>query len=135
MGKKPEFSNWKDEWDWHAGQSRMAFDRESEDALLKRIQARQYGDYHTIWYALREKGTLAKCAPVLLNVLRREVGEDNMLTRYHCAAALFHLLGEPDDPIPELRKRVQWTYQGEEKRQQAIDELEVLVQQRLTQAK
>jgi hypothetical protein len=33
-----------------------------------------------------------------------------------------------------MRKRVQWAYPGEEKRQQAIDELEALIQHRLTHA-
>jgi len=67
----------------------------------------------------------------LLEVLRRDSGESFMLIRYHCAAALFHLLGYPDDPLPELRQRVQWDDEGEPARQAAIDELEQLIHAQL----
>jgi hypothetical protein len=134
VSEPPEFTHWKDAWEWHAEQTRKALEQESEEALLRQIEAGYYDDYFTIWYALRKKGTLAKCAPVLLKVLRREMGEDNMLTRYHCATALFHLLGYPDEPIPELRARTQWNHHGEAARQQAIDELEALIRERLAQS-
>jgi hypothetical protein len=64
-------------------------------------------------------------------VLRRERGENLMLIRYHCAAALFHLQGYADDPIPQLRARAQWDHDGEEARQAAVDEVEALVGARL----
>ena len=131
MDETPEFTNWRDAWDWHAEQTRHALQQESDDVLLKRIAAGHYDSYFAIWYVLRDKTTLARAAPVLLAVLRRETGEDNMLTRYHCAAALFHLLGYADEPIPELRARAQWDHHGEAARQKAIDELEALIRQRL----
>ncbi|MCI0575666.1 MAG: hypothetical protein L0331_05595, partial [Chloroflexi bacterium] len=123
----PEFTHWKDAWEWHAARTGKKLDAQSEEKLLAQIQAGRYDDYYQIWYSLRKKGSLARCAPLLLAVLRREKGEAAMLTRYHCAAALFYLLGYPDDPIPPLRARAQWAYQGEEARQQAIDELEQLL--------
>ncbi|MBK8902167.1 MAG: hypothetical protein IPM53_13360 [Anaerolineaceae bacterium] len=130
MSKIPEFSNWQEAWEWHAQQTQNEYANQSEAALLKKIQKRQYDAYYQIWYSLGQIGTLAASAPVLLEVLRREAGEDNMLIRYHCAGALFHLLGYPDDPLPELRKRVQWAYGDEAARQAAIDELEQLIQSR-----
>ena len=135
MAKIPEFSNWQDAWEWHAQQTQNDFAKLSEAKLLRKIQRRQYDPYYQIWYSLREMGSLANSAPVLLEVLRRESGEAQMLHRYHCAAALFHLLGYPDDPLPELRQRVQWDKQGEAARQEAIDELEQLIQTQLAESK
>lgn len=129
--EQPEFSNWKDAWEWHAGQAAQAYDEQTVEELLEMIRQRQYDPYYQIWYNLRDKGTLATCAPVLLEVLRREAGEQMMLVRYHCAAALFHLLGHRDEPIPKLRARVQWDHQGEEARQQAILELERRIERKL----
>ena len=127
----PPFDNWKDAWEWHAVKAAEAFATQSEATLLAEIQAGRYDPYYQIWYSLREVGTLESCAPVLLEVLRREKGEWQMLVRYHCAAALFHLLGYRDDPIPKLRARVQWDNDGEEARQAALDELEQLITHRL----
>jgi len=135
MANIPEFSNWQEAWEWHAQQTQNDFAKLSEAKLLRKIQKRQYDPYYQIWYSLREMGSLANSAPVLLEVLRRESGEAQMLHRYHCAAALFHLLGYPDDPLPELRQRVQWDKQGEAARQAAIDELEQLIQTQLAESK
>ncbi len=127
----PPITNWQDAWEWHAKQTAEAFDDLSEEALLHRIQARRYDGYYQIWYVLAEKGTLKTSGPVLLAVLRHEAGEAHDLLRYHCAAALFHLLGYPREPMPDLRKRVQWAHHGEDARQQALDELEALIHEHL----
>lgn len=132
MGEMPEFSNWQEAWEWHAQQTEQTYAKQSEATLLKKILNRQYDPYYQIWYSLGKVGTLANCAPVLLDVLRRETGDDNMLIRYHCAAALFHLLGDADGPRPELRQRVQWTHSGEDARQEAINELAQRIQTQLT---
>ena len=132
MSETPQFSNWKDAWEWHAAQTHQDYSSRSVAELLDLIRARQYDPYYSIWYALRETGSLAECAPVLLDVLRRESGEAMMLVRYHCAAALFFLLGYPDEPLPPLRERVQWDHQGEAARQAALDELAALVAQCLS---
>lgn len=132
MAKIPEFSNWQEAWEWHAQQTKGDYDQQTEAELLKRIQKRQYDPYYQIWYSLGEIGSLLNCAPTLLMALRRDSGEDNMLNRYHCASAIFRLLGYPDEPLPELRKRVQWDKEGEAARQAAIDELEQLIQTKLT---
>ncbi len=135
MANIPEFSNWQEAWEWHAQQTQNDFAQMSEAKLLRKIQKRQYDPYYQIWYSLREMGSLATSAPILLEVLRRESGEAQMLIRYHCAAALFYLLGFPDDPLPALRQRVQWDKQGEATRQTAIDELEQLIQTQLAENK
>lgn len=132
MTQEPHFSNWKDAWEWHAQQTHEDLARYSVPELLERIRAGRYDPYFTIWYVLREKATLSQSAAVLLNVLRRESGENSMLVRYHCAAALFHLLGYPDEPMPPLRERVQWDHQGETARLKAVSELEALVAKRLS---
>ena len=134
MAKIPEFSNWQEAWEWHAQQTQNEFAGQSETKLLKKIQKRQYDPYYQIWYSLRQIGSLANSAPILLNVLRQESGESNMLIRYHCAGTLFFWLGYPDDPLPELRKQVQWDKNGEAARQAAIQELEQLIQMRLAAA-
>jgi hypothetical protein len=127
----PEFTNWKDAWEWHAGQAAQSYAEQSAEELLEMIRQRQYDPYYQIWYNLREVGTLAQCAPVLMDVLRRETGEAMMLVRYHCAAALFHLLGYRDEPIPKLRAKAQWDQNGEEARQQALDQVEIVIRKRL----
>jgi len=47
-----------------------------------------------------------------------------MLNRYHCAGALFEILGMPD-PFNEnkLRHQVQWDHNGEKERQKALQKL------------
>lgn len=119
-----EFSDWREMSEWHLQRELDALRALPEEELLGRVRRGKYDPHFNLWYALREKTTLAKAAPLLLQVLRKERGDDKMLTRYHCAAALFHLLGEPDDPLPERRKRVQFDLWGEDARLRAIDELE-----------
>lgn len=132
MSEEPHFDNWKDAWEWHAGQTHQALQEQPLEVLLEWVRAGRYDQYYTIWDAVKSKGDLAASAPVLIEVLRREAGDEMNLVRYHCAGALFHLLGYPDDPLHELRRGVQWAHQGEAARQQALDELETLVQGRLS---
>lgn len=128
----PEFSNWQEAWEWEAQRTSDAYGELSTAELLARVQAGRYDFYYTIWRRVQEKCTLAQAAPVLIDVLRREAGEPMMLIRYHCAGALFGLLGYPDEPAPRLRERVQWDHEGEPARQTAIDELEALIATRLS---
>ncbi|UYN90379.1 MAG: hypothetical protein KIT08_03850 [Anaerolineales bacterium] len=121
MTEPPQFSNWQEAWEWHARQTSDHFEAQTAEELLAQITAGHYDGYYTIWYRLREKVSLAQAAPVLLDVLRREADD---LIRYHCAAALFYLMGHTDDAPPPLRPRVQWAHKGEAARQAAIDELE-----------
>lgn len=131
MTSAPRFDNWKAAWEWHAEQARRAFGKQSETELLSQIAAGMYDPFYAIWYALAEVGTLRRSAPVLLDVLRREAGEPRMLVRYHCAAALFLLMGTPATHSTRLRERVQWDQEGEPARQAAIQRLERRIDQRL----
>ncbi len=55
-----------------------------------------------------------------------------MLHRYHCAAALFQIIGQPDPSSKnELRKRVQWDHKGEEARQEALLELKQIIDEKI----
>jgi hypothetical protein len=127
----PDFTNWQEAWEWHARQTSDAFAELSEDELLQLAQEGRYDGYYTLWDNLAAKASLAKAAPVLLDVLRREAGETMMLVRYHCAAALFRLMGYPREPAPPLRVRVQWDHAGEPARQEALDELEQRIAEQL----
>jgi hypothetical protein len=128
---EPEFSNWKDAWEWHATQTHEDLRTWQPADLLRAADAGHYDAYYTLWSAIRERCTLAEAAPVLLRVIRREAGESLMLIRYHAAGALFGLLGYPDDPLPVLRARVMWPKGDESARLRACDELEALCRARV----
>ena len=121
----PEFTNWQEAWEWHASQTAQSYADLPVADLLARIRGGHYDHYYTIWSSLARRATLAEAAPVLLEVLRREHESFMDLIRYHCAGALFALMGYPDDDISPLRARVQWQHSGEPARQEAIDELEL----------
>lgn len=128
MENPPKFNHWHEAYEWHAAKTTHTLSQLSEQQLLKRVQNRQFDPYFSIWRVLGEKGSLKNCAPHFIKVLREEVGKNAMLQRYHCAGALFALMGEKAGTISELRKRVQWDHEGEAARQVAIDELEERIQ-------
>jgi len=76
--------------------------------------------------ALQERETLqALDEDTLLDRVRHKSAN---LDRYHCAGALFQILGMPDPASKsDLRPRVQWDYNGEDARQQALLELEQII--------
>lgn len=124
MDKPEKFDNWRDEYEWHSNDAFLSMMELSEDQLLQRVGNRHFDPYFAIWRALRAKGTLKHCAPFMLKTLREQVGRQAMLQRYHCAGALFALMGKEEYPLADLRKRVQWDHEGEAARQAAIDILE-----------
>lgn len=116
--------HWKERYEYEADRTLQALYRLPEDDLLRAIQENRIDPYFAAWYAIAKTGTLRKAAPVLWDFLRRSPGEGNMLNRYHCAAALFSLLGRPDPDCKDpLRRGVQWDHEGEEARQAALNEL------------
>lgn len=127
----PEFTNWQEAWEWHATQTSSAYNERSTVELLNLVRAGCYDGYYTVWDSIANKYTLAEAAPVLLEILRRESDANMDLVRYHCAAALFALLGHPKDNISPLRARVQWQHHGEPARQAALDELEQEIAEQL----
>ena len=85
-----------------------------------------------IWEAIAARSTLAKAEPVLWDFLRRSPGEGKLLSRFHCAAALFKLRGKPDPDCQDaLRRRVQWDHDGEKVRQEALRELWEIMQEEI----
>ena len=70
-------------------------------------------------------------APVLWTFLRDNPGDAHMPQRYHCAGALFRVLGL-DDPASEngLRRSVQRDHEGEDAWQEALLVLRSSIEER-----
>jgi len=75
-----------------ADAERRALSALSVQALLDRARNGRFGEYYQLWPVIAEKATLPQAGPVLLTVLESDAP---YLTRYHCAAALLKLAGEP----------------------------------------
>lgn len=123
--------DWRDRYEYEARLEDESLDRLPEAQLLERIRQRRLGNYFGIWRVIARKGTLQNAALVLWDFLQQSPGEANMLHRYHCAGALFKILGR-DDPASqdELRKAVQWDHHGEAARQEALLELKTIIEQK-----
>jgi hypothetical protein len=121
--------HWRDRYEYEAGRQSDLYSRYSEQQLIYRIEKNLLDPYFAVWRAIGKKGTIENSAMVLWQYLQRTPGKNNMLNRYHCAAALFNIIGMPD-PASEnpLRKRVQWTHDGEPARQEALLELKALIE-------
>jgi hypothetical protein len=121
--------HWKDRYEYEARQTAESLQVLGEEELIERIRGNRLDPYFAIWRAIGGKGTLQGSAMVLWNFLQKNPGKQKMLHRYHCADALFKIIGMPDPATKnELRKRVQWAHQGEERRQTALIELKELIQ-------
>lgn len=121
--------HWRDRYEYEAQRQDEAFSHYDEQRLIERIDKDLLDPYFAIWRAIGRKGTIENSAMALWRYLQRSPGDTNMLNRYHCAAALFTILGMPD-PASEnpLRKRVQWDHDGEPVRQEALLELKALIE-------
>lgn len=127
-----ENMHWKDRWEYEAELESERQAALSEDELVARLQAGHLDGYFAVWDTFAKIGTLHTSALPLWEFLRDHPGEGWMLDRYHCAAALFTILGRPDpDCQDELRCRVQWDHDGEDARQQALLELKAEIDARL----
>lgn len=130
-----ENMHWKDRWEYEAELESERQAALSEDELVSRLQAGYLDGYYALWDTFTKTGTLQKSALPLWDFLRDHPGEYWMLHRYHCAAALFTILGRPDpDCKDELRCRVQWEHDGEDARQQALLDLRAEIDARLAGA-
>ena len=121
--------HWKDRYEYEAAGEFSRFSKLNERELIEKIEKNHLGKYFAIWRVIAQKGTVSHAAMPMWRYLQRSPGERNMHNRYHCAAALFQILGIPD-PASEsdLRKQVQWDSQGEEARQQALLSLRDIIE-------
>ena len=127
-GDTPHPTDWRERYEIEARKALAALEGLNETALLERVRAGRLDPYFAIWRALAREGTVEGSARVLWTFLRDHPGKTNMHHRYHCASALFRILGM-DDPASasELRKQVQWDAHGEEARQEALRELGAVI--------
>jgi methylated-DNA-protein-cysteine methyltransferase-like protein len=121
--------HWKDRWEYEAERTTESLEQLSEQELVDRVKHNQLDSYFSLWYTLARKATTRTTAIALWQFLKDHPGEDSMLDRYHCATALFRILGftSNNDELPELQRRVQWDHEGEAKRQAALIELKHII--------
>jgi hypothetical protein len=126
--------HWRDRYEYEASRQADALRNSDEQQLIARVEKNLLDPYFAVWRAIGKKGTLERSAMVLWRYLQRSPGKHNMLNRYHCAAALFAILGMPDPASDNsLRKRVQWDHEGEPARQEALLELREIIEARLAE--
>jgi hypothetical protein len=124
--------HWRDRYEYESRRETESLENYSEEQLVNRIENNRLGSYFSIWRAIGKKGTVEGSAMVLWRFLQRSPGESLMLHRYHCAAALFTILGMADPASQgELRKGVQWDSYGEEARQKALLKLQAIIELQL----
>ena len=124
----PGKMHWRDRWEYEATLEAKRLANLSERELLDRIERGRLGLYYSIWRTIAATGTVRNSALVLWRFLQSNPGKNLMHHRYHCAAALFQILGMPDPAVKnDLRKRVQWDTEGEEARQDALEELATII--------
>ncbi|MDX1613275.1 MAG: hypothetical protein R3300_03135 [Candidatus Promineifilaceae bacterium] len=127
--------HWRERYAYEARRKFEAQRRLSESQLVERIEGDNVDPYFATWRAIARKGTVENAAMALWRYLQRHGGKAKMLHRYHCAAALFQILGQADPASDNpLRRRVQWDHEGEEARQEALLELKALIAARLPPA-
>ena len=121
--------HWRDRYEYEARREAESLQDRSERELIDRIRRNNLDHYFAIWRAIGKKGSVDRSAMVLWDFLQRNPGKQKMLHRYHCADALFKIMGTPDPASKnELRIRVQWDHNGEEARQEALLVLKELIE-------
>lgn len=127
--------HWRDRYAYEAKRAGDHLRDHSERQLVERIRKNSVDHYFATWRAIGRIGTIRGSAMVLWEYLRRNPGKSKKLHRYHCAAALFTILGIPD-PANEnpLRKSVQWDHQGEEARQEALQRLKEVIEAKIAES-
>lgn len=124
--------HWRDRYEYEAKRQAEGYESFNEKQLIERIDKDLLDPYFAIWRAIGKKGTVENSAMALWRYLQRSPGEAHMLNRYHCAAALFAILGMPDPASQNsLRQRVQWDHGSEAARQEALLELREIIEAQL----
>jgi hypothetical protein len=120
--------HWRDRWEFEAKRETENYSKQSEQALLERVQRGNLGSYYQIWYQLGRKGTLENSALILVEFLQQHPGDNYMHHRYHCAGALLKIIYKVDSiPTDEARKQIQWDHEGEDVRQRKLLELREII--------
>ena len=128
--------HWRDRYEYESRREAGSLESYSEEQLVNRIENNRLGSYFSIWRAIGKKGTVEGSAMALWRFLQRNPGESLMLHRYHCAEALFKILGMADPASNSaLRKGVQWDSHGEEARQEALLELRKIIDLQLADSR
>lgn len=89
--QQPHFDNWKDAWEFHAGEQQKAYEKLSADALLNLLRQEGPDPYYSIWHVLKNKGN-KQTGKALVAFLEGYNGKDQFLLRYHCTETIFTLL-------------------------------------------
>lgn len=82
-------ADWNADYEDAADREAARYSRLPLGDLLLEIQAGRTGEYHTIWGVAATRGTAMQVAWPLYDVL---LSDRPYLDRYHCAAALLHVL-------------------------------------------
>ncbi len=126
--------HWRERWEVESRREFEKYKNQDIGVLLEAVKNGRTGKYYQFWYALEKKGSIQNSAMVLWEYLRDHPGESNMLNRYHCAHALFHVIGMSDPASElELHKKVQWDHDGENARQEALVELKEIIEKLLAE--
>ena len=128
--KEPTFSNWREAWNYYATQSETDYSQLTETELLEIIKDERWDMFYSNWEVIGKKGTMKNSALVLYEVLVNEDDDASDLVRYHCAGALFKILGIEEQE--ELREHCQWKL-GD--RKESLEELLKIIKNKLNQTK
>jgi hypothetical protein len=124
--------HWRDRYEYEAQREAESITTLTETQIISRIERGLLDAYFAIWREAAKKGTVQGSAMPLWRFLQQHPGESWMLHRYHCAAALFEILGVADPSSQsDLRKGVQWDTFGEEARQQALLDLREIIESKM----
>lgn len=97
----PHFDNWKDAWEFHAGEQAKVYEQLNADALLEILRKDGPDPYYSIWYVLKRKGD-DKTGKALVGILAGYTGADQFLLRHHCIETIFTLLKLRGDALKTL---------------------------------
>lgn len=104
---EPQIDNWKDAWEYNAGQTRDALLDFSEDELLAVIAEGKSDMYFQIWDVIGRKGSKVKAPAILIKYLEENTEACMDLSRAHCMEALFKILKTKNqDVIDDFYQRV-----------------------------
>jgi len=101
VSDEPQFDNWKDAWEYNAGQANAVLNSYTEDALLEIIGNNQSDLYYQIWDAISKKGTVEKAPSILVKFLEANLEDYQDLNRYHCLETIFKICKIKDEEIKD----------------------------------